>query len=202
MAQYTYGQLVNLYATANNVPATSAEALTMGALAMAESSGDPNAHNPSGASGLWQIMPSHASDKGWTYGTNFYDPATNARMAYFVLHHQGYSAWTTYTNGAYRKFLGGSVPNVSPNISNAGMLAIPGIPGPGQAPLIGGGTGGGIIGGVQTPSTGSLLGIPTHLFDVGLWRRIGIALVGFLLIVVGLIILMRRPLAAGAKILA
>lgn len=74
---------------------------TMVAIALAESGGDTNAHNPSGAEGLWQVMWSLHGFTG-----NPYDPATNASAAKKVFDSQGYHAWTTYDTGVYRAFLG------------------------------------------------------------------------------------------------
>ena len=70
----------------------------MAAIAMAESGGNPRAHNPSGASGLWQIL-------GVPFPGNPFDPLTNARMAVSKYRSQGLGAWEAYTNGAYRQFL-------------------------------------------------------------------------------------------------
>jgi hypothetical protein len=72
----------------------------MAAIAMAESGGNANARNPSGASGLWQIL-------GLPFPGNPFDPMTNARMAVSKFRSQGLGAWVTYTNGAYRQFFGG-----------------------------------------------------------------------------------------------
>jgi hypothetical protein len=74
------------------------DANLMAAIALAESGGDPRAHNPSGASGLWQIL-------GKPFPGDSFDPATNARMAGAKLASQGLGAWEAYTNGAYRRFL-------------------------------------------------------------------------------------------------
>ena len=186
---YSYSQLVSLYATANGLSPSSAEALTMGAVAMAESSGDPNARNPSGASGLWQIMPSHVSDSGWNLGSNFYDPATNARMAYFVLHRQGYTAWTTYTSGAYRKFMGGTV--AAQNVSIPGWPTNP--DGSAVNPLQAAGS---AVAGAAT----NVLGLPAGLMDPGFWRRVGLAMLGIFVMIIGLVILLRRPLETAAAI--
>ena len=71
----------------------------MAAIAMAESGGSPIARNPSGASGLWQIL-------GLPFPGNPFDPLTNARMAVAKYESQGLGAWVTYTNGAYRQFYG------------------------------------------------------------------------------------------------
>jgi hypothetical protein len=77
----------------------------MAAIAMAESSGNPNAIGPpteSGrAMGLWQIMmPVNA---GYVHG-NVFDPLVNARAAVAIYRAQGLRAWETYDTGAYRAF--------------------------------------------------------------------------------------------------
>lgn len=77
---------------------------TMAAIAMAESSGDPKAQNPSGAVGLWQILPSANQDIISKYGDPK-DPLSNAKMAKAVYDRQGLTAWSTYTSGAYRQYL-------------------------------------------------------------------------------------------------
>jgi Lysozyme like domain len=69
----------------------------MAAIAMAESGGDPAAHNASGASGLWQIL-------GLPFPGNPFNPLENARMAVSKYRSQGLGAWETYTSGAYRGF--------------------------------------------------------------------------------------------------
>lgn len=80
----------------------------MAAIAMAESSGNPNAtdndSNGTTDRGLWQINS--------TWGDlSSYNPLFNAEAAVEVLSQQGLSAWVTYNNGNYKQFLqgGGSV---------------------------------------------------------------------------------------------
>lgn len=75
----------------------------MAAIAEAESAGNPNAHNPSGASGLWQIL-------GLPFSGNVYNPLANAKMAVAKYKSQGLGAWTTWTSGAYKRYLNGNVP--------------------------------------------------------------------------------------------
>jgi TP901 family phage tail tape measure protein len=70
----------------------------MAAIALAESGGDPQAHNPSGASGLWQIL-------GVPFPGDPFDPETNARMAVAKYESQGLGAWEVYTKGTYRQYL-------------------------------------------------------------------------------------------------
>lgn len=94
---FSYKQLEQLWTSAGG-PARVAP--VMAAIGMAESAGNPKAHNASGASGLWQIL-------GNPFPGNPFDPSTNARMAVAKWRSQGLKAWESYTNGAYKKFLQG-----------------------------------------------------------------------------------------------
>ena len=80
------------------------------AIALAESGGNPKAHNPGNGTtdiedsyGLWQINilahPEYTAQK-------LYDPAGNA-LAMFLISSSGtnWNAWGTYTSGAYRNYL-------------------------------------------------------------------------------------------------
>jgi hypothetical protein len=104
------------------------------AIALAESSGNPNVYNPEtgaaggtppgqGSYGLWQIYlkahPEYASD-------NLYDPQTNANDAYEIyLNAGGFSPWATYGSGAYEVYMGAAAaPSpVAPVISVPGLTA-------------------------------------------------------------------------------
>lgn len=78
------------------------------AIALAESGGNANARNPSGASGLWQIL-------GLPFRGNPFDPLTNARMAVYKYHAaNGFSPWVTYEDGAYRRFYGKGTQGAAP----------------------------------------------------------------------------------------
>lgn len=73
------------------------------AVAMAESSGNTNAYNGAfGTYGLWQIYKNVHPD---IWNPNWTDPAVNAKMAYAVWRQQGWKAWSTYTSGAYLRYL-------------------------------------------------------------------------------------------------
>jgi cell wall-associated NlpC family hydrolase len=85
------------------------QAVTMTAIALAESSGRTEAHNPNGedSRGLWQInYEVHPEFDGW----DLYDPLTNARAAYSVsLNGSDISPWTTahgIGNAAYLRYQG------------------------------------------------------------------------------------------------
>jgi len=93
---WNLGSLEGLWGRAGG-PASQAHVAA--AIALAESSGNPLAHNPSGASGLWQIL-------GQVFPGNIFDPYINARNAVRKYYQAGgFSPWVTYETGAYRQFM-------------------------------------------------------------------------------------------------
>jgi hypothetical protein len=80
-----------------------AEARVAAAIALAESGGVPTAKNPEGpehAEGLWQI-------KGQLVSGNPFNPEVSAANAVAKWKDaKGFSPWTTFTGGEYKKFLG------------------------------------------------------------------------------------------------
>jgi len=107
---YTYAQLEGLWEQAGG---SKALAPVMAAIAMAESGGNSDAYNQSGASGLWQILGAvNPSDQG-----HLFNPQVNAREALLKYQTQGLGAWVTYTDGAYKQYLkdnvGASVPGTA-----------------------------------------------------------------------------------------
>ena len=121
--------LEHLWDAAGGPPAL---AHLMAAIAMAESGGNPAARNPSGASGLWQIL-------GLPFPGNPFDPLTNARMAVSKYESQGLGAWVTYTSGAYRQFYdnGGWLhPGATLAVNNTGKPERVLPPGQGGGPLV------------------------------------------------------------------
>jgi hypothetical protein len=112
MGDYNYAQLEELWINAGGSPSL---APVMAAIAMAESSGNPNAYNASGASGLWQILGAvNPADQD-----QLFNPVVNAHEAVLKYQSQGLGAWVTYTSGAYKQFLQGNVPP-STNVGNSG----------------------------------------------------------------------------------
>lgn len=102
--KYSYGQLKTLWILAGGAASL---APVMAAIALAESGGLSSAHNPSGASGLWQIeIPVNAQYVPGGAGS-VYNPLANARAAVGVERVQGLGAWVTYTSGAYLQYLQG-----------------------------------------------------------------------------------------------
>lgn len=131
---FSYGQLEGLWDQAGGAPGAAA---LMAAIAEAESGGNPSAQNPSGATGLWQIL-------GDPFPGNAFDPLTNARMA--VAKYAGGSglgAWVTYTDGAYKQFLQGGVPASASGASGGGGGGVQQHTTPIGAPTV---SGGGTIG--------------------------------------------------------
>lgn len=92
---YNLAQLAQLWTSAGG---SSSVAMLMAHVAMAESGGRPGARNPSGATGLWQIL-------GNPFGGNAMDPYTNARMAVWKYQHQGLGAWAA-SRGGWGQFAG------------------------------------------------------------------------------------------------
>jgi hypothetical protein len=85
------------------------------AVALAESGGDPRAHNstpPDNSYGLWQINmlgslgPARRREFGLESNRELFDPAENARAANKISGDGGsWTPWTTYTSGAYKRHL-------------------------------------------------------------------------------------------------
>ena len=96
--QATFRYLENLWIRAGGNPH---DARIMAAIAMAESGGRAvkQQGQPPGKTGwgFWQITPGDPS---------LLDPLRNAQEAVRKFREQGLSAWTTYTSGAYKQFLG------------------------------------------------------------------------------------------------
>lgn len=87
--------------------------VTMAAVALAESGGNPRSHNPvppDDSYGLWQINmigslgPQRRAQFGISSNSALYDPLTNARAALAIFRSQGLRAWSTYSNGAYGRY--------------------------------------------------------------------------------------------------
>jgi hypothetical protein len=80
------------------------------AVALAESSGNPNAHGDigigQGSFGLWQINSYYHPEYGPDF-SQLYDPQTNANAAYQIYVNAGhnFTPWSTYKTGAYTAYL-------------------------------------------------------------------------------------------------
>lgn len=85
------------------------------AVALAESGGDPRAHNdtpPDNSYGLWQINmlgslgPARRREFGLESNRELFDPLENAKAANRISGDgRSWTPWTTYTSGKYRQYL-------------------------------------------------------------------------------------------------
>jgi hypothetical protein len=169
------------------------EAKVAAAIALAESNGVPNAKNPEGpehAEGLWQI-------KGQLVSGNPFNPEVSAANAVAKWKAAGgFTPWTTFTEGAYKKYLGGG------GLEGKGEI----IPGEYSVPVIGGAaeyfTGLGkktaeAINKETKPlqSTGEFI---EALTSPSTWLRIAEGVGGAVLFFIGLKTLTKGTAAAGA----
>jgi hypothetical protein len=105
-----------IYQIARSAGFSSITAIVATAVALAESGGNPRAHNPvppDDSYGLWQINmigamgPERRAAFGLSSNEQLYDPLTNARAAYAISHGgTNFRPWTTFTSGAYLSHLG------------------------------------------------------------------------------------------------
>lgn len=109
MSKFTAGQMT---AIAEKVGFNKNDAKIMGAIGMAESSGDSNAHNDNPATkddsyGLWQINMRYHTHKELQIHDNkdLFIPLQNADAAHRIFKNEGFKAWSTYKNGDYKKYL-------------------------------------------------------------------------------------------------
>jgi len=96
---------------------SAASAPVAAAIALAESGGRPDAHNPKppdDSYGLWQINmlgslgPARRRQYGLSSNDQLFDPLTNAKAAVAISGGgSSFGAWSTYTNGAYKSHLNG-----------------------------------------------------------------------------------------------
>jgi hypothetical protein len=202
-------QQIAVYAKSAGMP----NPVLMSAIAMAESGGNPRAHNPVGLDdsyGLWQINmlgamgPARRKQFGITSNTQLYDPAVNARAAAKILSGQGLKAWTTYTSGAYKKYM----PKESGGTTQAGWwddfwdgFSDGFDTGPGPEDLWDGGTGndpgledipgaselGDIAEGIGAIAEGTVK-VGTWIAQPKNWVRVGYVVGGAALVMVGLFI--------------
>lgn len=122
MANLSQAQ-IEMYARAAGM----ANPQVMAAIAMAESGGNPNAHNavpPDNSYGLWQINmigsmgPARRKEYGITSNEALYNPAINAKAAAKISKGgTSLTPWSTYTSGAYKKYLNGSGGTTAVNAS-------------------------------------------------------------------------------------
>lgn len=176
MSNLTYSQ-VQSFAQSAGFSGTSLQLIT--AIAFAESGGNPtalNCNNPGGSCdrGLVQI------NNRWhpeVTDTCAFDPACAMQAAYSISNRgTSFNPWTTYTNGAYQKFMQGSGSSTTTtSTSTAGNNA-----------------------GQSNP-----LNVPTSLWD---WLSNPVRIIkvvgGLMLIGIGLIIMVKPPGQIVSKVMS
>ncbi len=192
------------------------DAATASAIAMAESGGNPRAHNGNAGTGddsygLWQINmlgsmgPSRRKSFGITSNEQLYNPMTNAKAAKKIYDGQGWNAWSVYKSGAYKKYM----PSKSDSNWTDGALSVLdntllGAPGAALGLLDGSG---GVLGAVDsTIDTGTAIsdGInvvkdaATWITNPSNWVRV-LYVIGGAALVIGGITIMARPLVNSAS---
>lgn len=173
MPSLSYEQLASV-ALGAGVP--KANAATAVAIAMAESGGNPNAHNavpPDNSYGLWQINmlgsmgPARRKQFGLSSNDELFNPATNAR-AMFAISGGGknWSPWTTYTRGTFMAFL----PSARAAVGDVGTGAV-------------------VVPAGLADDTGltAIRQAFETLTNPREWRRFGMFMAGWLLLVIALI---------------
>jgi hypothetical protein len=184
MPTYTVQQIAALYNVANGsmgADAVGEHTRIMAAIAMAESSGNSDAMNPnSTATGLWQIMHSvwvkdPDASKLFKTRDDLKNPRINAQVARIVYNKQGYSAWTVYTSGKYRKFMD-NTPVDTRNIGD-------------DIGAIAGGAATGVGGIVARSSAADKYIAPVTRWVTQGARVVGVAWLGVTLVILGFIVL-------------
>lgn len=160
------------------------------AIALAESGGKSVKGGPNGDGtydyGVWQINTVHSSllaSGDWS------DINVNARMAYTLYHARGdnFTDWATY-NGRipkYLTFLPGAeavVKTANPATGAVDLsppFTLPTVPTPTSIAS-------------SIPGVAQLGKAASYLTDGGIWRRIGIGYLGYMLIIVGIVFLLAQ----------
>lgn len=200
------------------------EVPTAVAIALAESSGESTAKNTSSGqlcAGLWQVNTvanKAIVDKYKSLG-GIYSPIGNGKMAYAIYKQQGWGAWDTYKNGAYRKYLTQGQSGEAVAVKNPIKIAM-GDPSKwvvnGQVPPTGTT---GLIGpapnGLDNPNTTgtSLPGVPDlsgitsalgTLTSSSTWLRIGAVIGAVILVLVGVVFMVEsnKDVQSATKIAA
>jgi hypothetical protein len=164
-----------LLAMSAGIPESQAD--TAAAIAQAESGGKIDALNPSGAAGLWQILPSAHPE----YDANKLrtDPAYNAKaMAAISDKGTNWNPWTTYTSGAYKQYLSKS-PSVGQQLNPLTGVSVPN-------PI--------------SSATSSVAKIFDTFFQASVWKRIGVGYLGMVLAIIGIIIVVTNTKAGKGAI--
>ena len=100
----------DIITVATNAGFSGDDLVTAVAVAIAESSGNPNALGDigigQGSFGLWQINSKFHPEFGPNFST-LYDPQTNANAAYAIYTQAGnsFTPWSTFKTGSYQQFV-------------------------------------------------------------------------------------------------
>ncbi len=108
----------------------------MAAIGLAESSGNPRAHNPNASTGdnsygLMQINmlgamgPERRAAFGIRSNEELFDPLTNMKAAKKIFDSQGLGAWSVYKSGAYKQHLPGSYTPATELSASASQSSMP-----------------------------------------------------------------------------
>lgn len=140
------------------------------AIALAESGGRTDAHNalpPDDSYGLWQINmlgsmgPARRKQFGISRNSDLYDPATNARAMMQISNGgKNWKPWTTYTRGTYKLYMGQA------QSGSDGATAV-------GSPLV----------------PDSVEKLSALFTDPKTWTRVGVYVLGFILIIVGIVLI-------------
>lgn len=152
------------------------EAVIGSAIGMAESSRNTDAINWVPCVGFMQVNAK--AHPQWTV-EQLRDPAINARVAYAVYKSQGWKAWTTYTSGAYKKYMGAATAAAG---SGGTVAALPGNPIQ---------VGKDIGTGVKTLD--QLNTLAGQVDNPGLWKRVLYILVGIVMVGIGILSMSATP---------
>lgn len=187
----SYAQLEGLWVQAGG---SEGSAPIAAAVALAESGGNPTSHNPNppdDSYGLWQInmLGGMGPDRRQRYGlannAALYDPLTNAKVAVSMSNGgANWQPWSTFTGGAYKQYMQGGVP---PDMANTPPGGTPGGTDPGTAQN------------VSNPITDTVNSVWGMVGLIGNYVFMGgIVFGGFVLIVIGFILLIRETPVSSA----
>ncbi len=175
---YSYAQLEKLWMDAGGDPTLASD---MAAIADSQSGGYVGAWNSSGATGLYQIeypdsAPKNSKGKPSVTRQQLFNPLTNTKAALRLEQQSGFAPWGGVPSSFVQNNVAPSksVPSISAN--NAGSNA--------QTTSF-------------TSSLGSATAILTDLSSADLWERIGLGMLGAMLVLIGIIIVGLNPTIKG-----
>lgn len=187
-----------IYSLAKSVGLTDARAKVAAAIAMAESGGDPNAHNatpPDDSYGLWQINmiggngPERRKQLGLATNDELYNPSTNAKAMKSISQDGGnFNPWSTYTSQSYQKYMSNKV---SDQTGTPGWLK---IISPVTAVIPGGNVISDTTQGITTIAT-AVAKTATWISNSQNWIRVGFIVGGAVVTIAGLVMVVESTKA-------